>query len=115
MPHINHLGTLYGLSTTSNAELRYRFYILALTDSSVPENKGVATQAARWVVGEEEGLGKGKIQGRMKFCRPVLKAANKANPEETKKLFEEHKSAFHPIARRLLLKVKTAWDLVSTV
>ena len=63
----------------------------------------MAIEADSWVVGED---GSGKIQGRMKFCRPILRLAKRANPEDTKKLFVKHKFEFHPIARKLLEKVR---------
>ena len=50
------------------------------------------------------GSGAGIVKGRMKFCRPVLRAANRANGEETKRIFVLNKDAFHPIARRLIEK-----------
>lgn len=100
--HIAYLGDLYALSATSNAEIRFRFYELALLDPATPESKALASEASRWVVGED---GTGVIKGRMKFCRPVLRAANRADPETTKRLFIANKAAFHPIARKLIEKV----------
>ena len=102
--HLDRLGSIYGFSKTNNSELRYRFYTLALSDSSTSESKDTAVKAAKWVVGED---GSGKIQGRMKFCRPVLRAANKANASEVAELYTKHKMAFHPIARKLLSKVSS--------
>lgn len=102
--HLDRLGDVYGFSKTSNSELRYRFYTLALSDPNMPESKGIAVKAAKWIVGED---GSGKIQGRMKFCRPVLRAANRANASEVVKLYTTHKMAFHPIARKLLSKVSS--------
>ena len=58
--HIVHLGSLYGVRSTSNAEIRFRFYELALLDSkSAPvEMKGIAEEAVKWVVGEDGWLGR---------------------------------------------------------
>ncbi|KAI5118515.1 hypothetical protein M0805_007684 [Coniferiporia weirii] len=102
--HFTHLGALYGMDSTSNAEIRFRFYELALLDpdAAPAETKTMAGDAARWVVGED---GTGIIKGRMKFCRPVLRAASRADASTSRNLFEKHKSAFHPIARRLIEKV----------
>lgn len=100
--HIGHLGDLYALSTSTNAELRFRFLQLALLDPSTPESKAIARTAADWVVGND---GSGVVKGRMKFCRPVLRDASKADPEHTKAIFSQNKMSFHPIARRLIEKV----------
>lgn len=71
-------------------------------DPTTSEAKSLGVEAAKWVVGDD---GTGIIKGRMKFCRPVLRYANKANPEEAKSIFTKHKANFHPIARRLIEKV----------
>ena len=42
----------------------------------------------------------------MKFCRPVFRAVNRADPEAAKSTFMKYRSAFHPIARRLIEKVR---------
>ncbi|EJD04497.1 uncharacterized protein FOMMEDRAFT_107254 [Fomitiporia mediterranea MF3/22] len=101
--HITHLGSLYGVRTTSNIEIRDRFYELALLYPGVApeESKAIAQEAAKWVVGEH---GTGIIKGRMKFCRPVFRAVNRADPEVAKSTFMKYRSAFHPIARRLIEK-----------
>jgi len=98
--HIAHLGSLYKVADTSNAEIRFRFYGLALRDpSSVPEH--VDEEAARWVVGDD---GSGVIKGRAKFCRPVFRLIAKINRDLALKSFEKHKAEFHPIARKLIEK-----------
>ncbi|KAI0317914.1 peptidase family M1-domain-containing protein [Amylostereum chailletii] len=94
--HLTHLGTLYGLSTTSNGEIRSRFYTLAL-----PHAPAFAEPAAQWVTGLD---GSGVIKGRMKFCRPVLRAVAQADGPLARRYFERVKGAFHPIARKLLDK-----------
>ncbi|KAL5518474.1 LAP2 [Sanghuangporus vaninii] len=101
--HLTYLGNLYGLSETANSELRFRYYELALLDTSIPVSKSFASDAARWVVGDD---GTGIIKGRMKFCRPVLRAAARADPETTTKIFIANRDSFHPIARRLIEKVR---------
>lgn len=100
--HLQHIGNLYSFNATTNAELRYRFYELALLDPLTPEAHSLAREAANWVVGND---GTGIVKGRMKFCRPVLRAANRANPSVTKDIFTMHKASFHPIAKRLIEKV----------
>ena len=99
--HIAHLGNLYKVADTSNAEIRFAFYELALRDrDSVPEH--LALDAVRWVVGDD---GSGVIKGRAKFCRPVFRSIVKIDKDLAVKYFEKHKAEFHPIARRLIEKV----------
>lgn len=100
--HIKYLGELYSLATTGNAELRFRYYQTALLDPSTPASKEVARSAVDWVVGND---GTGVVKGRMKFCRPVLRDANKADPEYTKATYTKYKTSFHPIAQNLIDKV----------
>ncbi|PAV21690.1 leukotriene-A4 hydrolase [Pyrrhoderma noxium] len=113
--HLTHLGSLYGVRETSNSEIRYRFYELALINPSSSQKEfleQVGEEAAKWVVGED---GTGILKGRMKFCRPVLRAAQKAiaavgagdgGEEENvaTSIYKRHRLAFHPIARRLIEK-----------
>ncbi|THH04799.1 hypothetical protein EW145_g5260 [Phellinidium pouzarii] len=103
--HLAYLGDLYTISKTTNAEIRFRYYELALLDPSTVESKALASEAARWVVGDD---GTGILKGRMKFCRPVLRAAHRADPEAAKRIFGAYKTSFHPIARRLIEKVNSA-------
>lgn len=98
--HITHLGDLYGVRKTSNAEIRFRFYQLALLDpGAVPER--LPEEAAKWVVGDD---GSGVIKGRAKFCRPVFRSIAKIDRTLAVKYFEKHKTEFHPIARKLIEK-----------
>lgn len=107
--HIAHLGSLYKVADTSNAEIRFRFYGLALQDpSSVPEH--VDEEAARWVVGDD---GSGVIKGRAKFCRPVFRLIAKINRDLALNSFEKHKAEFHPIARRLIEKVSLPQEVIT--
>lgn len=99
--HIEHLGKLYGVAKTTNAEIRYRYYKAALLDPSTPEAKAVAQEAAKWVTGKD---GTGIIKGRMKFCRPVFRAISSADTSVAQAAFEESRLSFHPIARRLIEK-----------
>lgn len=100
--HVLFLGDLYAVRTTTNAEIRFRYYELALLDASQGETKIMAQEAAKWVVGAD---GTNIVKGRMKFCRPVFRAVNAADPSIAKSTFEQYKTAFHPIARRLIEKV----------
>ena len=99
--HIAYLGSLYKVADTSNAEIRFAFYELALRDSdSVPEH--LVLDAVRWVVGDD---GSGVIKGRAKFCRPIFRSIVKIDRDLAVKYFEKHQAEFHPIARRLIEKV----------
>jgi leukotriene-A4 hydrolase len=107
--HIAYLGSLYKVADTSNAEIRFRFYGLALRDpSSVPEH--VTEEAARWVVGDD---GSGLVKGRAKFCRPVFRLIAKIDRDLAVMYFEKHKEEFHPIARKLIEKVSLPQGVVT--
>ena len=107
--HIAHLGSLYKVADTLNAEIRFRFYELALRDPSLaPEH--LARDAAKWVVGDD---GSGVIKGRAKFCRPVFRSIAKIDKNLAVKYFEKHKDEFHPIARKLIEKVSLIQLIVS--
>jgi leukotriene-A4 hydrolase len=93
---------LYRLSTTSNAEIRFRFYEIALADPSSDAAKQFANEAAKWVVG---GDGTGVVKGRMKFCRPTFRAIAKVDKSLAVETFTPNRSAFHPIAAKLIEKV----------
>ena len=99
---VDHLGTVYKFSTSPNAEIRFRFYQVALADPSSVAAKAFAVEAANWVVGKD---GSGVIKGRMKFCRPVLRAVRKVDADLAKQVFEPSKYAFHPIASKMIEKV----------
>ncbi|KAI0063061.1 zincin [Artomyces pyxidatus] len=99
--HISLIGALYGFSTSANAEIRLRFYNVALKDPSSDAAKSFAQEAVRWVTGND---GTGVIKGRMKFCRVVFKAVNKVDSMLAKSFFAESKESFHPIARKLIEK-----------
>ena len=68
--HVELLGSLYGLSTSPNAEIRLRFYQVALLDPKSSAAKEFSSAAASWVVGDDETK---VLKGRMKFCRPVFR------------------------------------------
>ena len=101
--HIEHLGTLYHLSDTANAEIRLRFYEVAFMDPSSAAAKALAPEAARWVTGED---GTGIVKGRMKFCRPVFRDVSKVDRELAVKYWTSKKDSYHPIARRMIDKVR---------
>jgi leukotriene-A4 hydrolase len=100
--HISHLGELYQLSTSSDAEIRLRFYELALTDPLSDTAKTFARTASDWVVGND---GTGIIKGRMKFCRPIFRAIFAVDKCLAVEAFTNFRDQFHPIARKLIEKV----------
>lgn len=115
---MRYLGGLYKVSTTANAEIRLRFYNLALNiaDLTSPLAHEFAEEALNWVTGREKtSSGPGVLKGRMKFCRPAFRGAAKVDKELAKKYFEETKLNFHPIARKLLEKVSPVIEIACTV
>ncbi|KAJ7178723.1 peptidase family M1-domain-containing protein [Mycena crocata] len=99
--HIAHLGAVYGASTTPNAEIRLRFYSLALSPPTSETAKQFAPEATKWVVG---GDGTGVIKGRMKFCRPIFRGVFEVDEGLAKDAWAKNKTKFHPIARKLIDK-----------
>lgn len=107
--HIKHLGSVYHFDDSPNAELRWRFYEVALLDPLSEAAKEFAPLAANWVVGNDES---GIVRGRMKFCRPTFRAIARANKEIAIAVYSKWKEAFHPIARRLIEKVRLRTSLI---
>ncbi|KAG6919450.1 hypothetical protein DXG01_005709 [Tephrocybe rancida] len=102
LTHVQHLGTLYKFTTTTNAEIRFRFYELALADAKSDSAQAFATDAVNWIVGL--GSPSGLIVGRMKFCRPIFRAVFKVDQDLAVRTWESKKNAFHPVAKRLIDK-----------
>jgi leukotriene-A4 hydrolase len=102
LSHITHLGSLYGLSSTPNAEIRLRFYVLALSPPTSEAAAHFVDEAGKWVVGND---GTGVIKGRMKFCRPIFRAVYKVDAKMALDIWATNKDEFHPIARGLIDKV----------
>lgn len=98
------MADVYSLNTSPNAEIRLRWYELAL---SSPAAKDFINDAANWLVNDEKGL-----KGRMKFCRPTFRAIYKIDPELAQKTFLAHASEFHPIAVALIKKVSFSLPVV---
>lgn len=100
------LGKLYKFAQTQNAELRWRYYEVALLDPASTAAKQLAPEAATWIVGQD---GTGTVVGRMKFCRPTFRAVARVDKDLAIRVFSSAKDAFHPIARRLIEKVCAQW------
>ena len=103
-----HLGNLYRLSTSPNAEIRLRFYEVVFSDPSTAAARQLVSDAVKWVTGHD---GSGMVKGRMKFCRPVLRACAKVDKDLVLESWEKEKYSFHPIARKLIDKVGFVFHL----
>ncbi|KAI5833346.1 zincin [Schizophyllum commune Tattone D] len=101
LAHVRHLGSLYGLESTPNAEIRLRFYAVALLDPSSEAARAYAQAAVNWVIGDEPG---GSVKGRMKFNRPIFRAVYLADKDVALKAYAKQKVSFHPIARKMIEK-----------
>jgi leukotriene-A4 hydrolase len=53
--------------------------------------------------------------GRMKFCRPIFRSVGRVDNKLAKEVFGKSKDAFHPIARRLIEKVRTRWGSLHVI
>ncbi|KAF8557162.1 hypothetical protein OG21DRAFT_1505592 [Imleria badia] len=96
--HLYHLDGLYRFSQITNSEIRMPFYLVVLKDPASPAAKLFVQSVLDWVIGKGTGI----IQGRMKFCRPLFRAANKVDREKTLAAYESARTLFHPIARKLI-------------
>jgi leukotriene-A4 hydrolase len=94
--HIHAMTNLYHFNDTKNAEVGLRWFELALIS---PAGSDFVHSAAHWVVDPDS------LKGRMKFCRPIFRLLYRADATLATKTFEENKTAFHPIARKLIAKV----------
>ena len=94
--HIHYMADTYGFTTTNNAEVGLRWYELSL---SSPAASDFALGAAKWIINP--------LKGRMKFCRPVFKLVNKVDNKLAQETFKANKTSFHPIARKLIEKVRS--------
>lgn len=101
LDHLRLLDTLYGFSKTTNSEIRMPFYLVMLKDPASPAAKLFAQPVLDWIIGKDTGI----IQGRMKFCRPLFRAANKVDREMTLAAYYSARTLFHPIARKLIEQV----------
>ncbi|KIY43185.1 hypothetical protein FISHEDRAFT_78691 [Fistulina hepatica ATCC 64428] len=95
---VQHLGKLYKLDTSSNAEIRFRFYQVALQDPQSDGARMLAPEAISWVIGEHDGV----IKGRMKFCRPIFRSVVRVDRALAQRAFETAQNEFHPIARKMI-------------
>jgi leukotriene-A4 hydrolase len=88
--YVKHMDSLYSFSTSKNAEITSRFYIIAM--------KGRWEQIYPNVA---EFLGN---VGRMKYVRPGYRGLNEVDRELAVKTFREHELFYHPICRAMVKK-----------
>jgi leukotriene-A4 hydrolase len=100
--HVDAISDLYGVSTLPNVEVRLQFYLVALADPESDVAKRFTPIALKWIVGEDGAT----FKGRMKFCRPIFVSASKVDYDLAVKKFKAYQAAFHPIARKLIEKVR---------
>lgn len=66
--HIVRLGELYKFSSIANAEIRFRFYMLALGKAGSDAAKHFAAEAAKWASGLD-GSGMVKVSSYFRVFR----------------------------------------------
>jgi leukotriene-A4 hydrolase len=88
--YVKHMDSIYNFSTSKNAEIISRFYIIAM--------KGRWTKLYPAVA---EFLGN---VGRMKYVRPGYRGLNEVDRELAVKTFREHEGFYHPICRAMVKK-----------
>jgi leukotriene-A4 hydrolase len=92
------LGSLYAFDSSENAEIRNRFYRIALR--SGPEYAKAAAGESRLVRSTCDAERPGWVvnKGRMKFCRPTYRGIFNQDPELAKKTFMKHKDFYVSIS-----------------
>jgi len=100
-PLVLYLDVLYRFSQITNSEIRMPFYLVALKEPTSHVSRLYVRQVLDWVTGKDTGI----IQGRMKFCRPLFRAANKVDRKKTVAAYCSARTLFHPIARKLIEQV----------
>ena len=84
------MDSVYAFSSSKNAEIISRFFIVAMKGKWEKCYPAVA-----------EFLGS---VGRMKFVRPGYRALNKVDRDLALKTFKQHEMFYHPICRALVKK-----------
>lgn len=123
--HLRLMSKTYSsFNTTGNAEIRSRWYGLVLQSEEKDVAQEFTEQAAKWIVGTEKGST--GLKGRMKFwyvpyspaefssadqldptgSRPGFKSIHKVDSDLAVKYFASNKQYFHPIAAKLISKVR---------
>lgn len=87
---VESMGELYAFTSTRNAEVAFRYWLLAVTCKQTRLYKS----AAAWL---------GTV-GRMKFVRPLFRALDKADPKLARETFARLAQGLHPICREMVRK-----------
>jgi len=88
--YLKEMNKCYKFDTTENAEIRLRWYNVALAG----DGKDFKYAAAKWVV----------TVGRMKMCRPIMQKLFSCDEELAIKTFLDAEAFYHPIATAQLRK-----------
>jgi len=88
--YIEYMDSLYSFSTSRNAEIISRFYIIAMKGRWKKLYPAVAA-----FLGDV---------GRMKYVRPGYRGLNEVDRELAVKTFREHEGFYHPICRAMVKK-----------
>jgi len=88
--YISHMDSVYSFSTSKNAEIISRFFIIAMKGHW----ERIYPDVAKFL---------GSV-GRMKFVRPGYRGLNEVNRELAVETFREHEMFYHPICRAMVKK-----------
>ena len=88
--YIKHMDSVYSFSTSKNAEIISRFYIIAMKGRW----KRIYPDVAEFLANV----------GRMKYVRPGYRGLNEVDRELAVKTFREHEMFYHPICRAMVKK-----------
>ena len=84
------MDSVYAFSSSKNAEIISRFFIIAMQ--------------GRWdKIYPDVAIFLGSM-GRMKFVRPGYRGLHEVDPELALKTFREHEMFYHPICRSMVKK-----------
>lgn len=82
------MNEMYDFDSSENAEIRFRWLMLALECGDRSRYQAAASMASEF--------------GRMKFCRPLYRALNAVDPALAKSTFAANGHKLHPIAKKMV-------------
>jgi leukotriene-A4 hydrolase len=88
--YIEHMNSVYSFASSKNAEIKSRFFIVAMKGRW----EHIYPEVAEFLSGV----------GRMKFVRPGYRGLNEVDRDLAVKTFREHEEFYHPICRALIKK-----------
>src|SRR5271167_2054498 len=88
--YISHMDSTYDFSSSKNAEIISRFFIIAMKGRW----KKIYPEVAKFL---------GSV-GRMKFVRPGYRGLNEVDRDLAVRTFREHEGFYHPICRAMVKK-----------